>query len=425
MSNPLSVAMVTAALGQILGEALAGGAPGGVQSAGVSTLRPDMLAQADGDARGINVFLYQVAPNAAWAAAALPTRRPDGSLVARPQQALDLHYLLTFSGDESELEPQRMLGTAVAALCARPVLSRDLVRAVIAHAVEQDPTSWEQFSDLADQIDVVRFTMLPLSLEDLSKMWATFFQSPYRLSLSYQATVVLLDTDVTPQPALPVQRRSIDVFPIRQPSITRVVADTGPTDPVMPGSTLRIEGERLRGPFRTRVRLAGVEVLVAPERIDDTRLTVDLPPAVPAGVQGVQVLHSRMTGDPPEERDGAESNAAPVVVRPRVGAAVTAAPGAPAGVVDVTVPLDPPAGRLQRVVLSLNEHHPPDDRGARSYTFVAPPDPQGPATRPQVTVPVRGVEAGTYLVRIQVDGAQSILTPGGDGRYDEPRVTIP
>src|SRR5207247_984760 len=151
-----------------LGEALASVPAGGVENARVTTLRPDMLANADGEARGINIFLYQVVGNGAWTGADLPTRRPDGSVLTRPQQALDLHYLLTFSGDESALEPQRMLGVAVSTLVAQPVLGRDLVRDIIARARVDDPTTWEQFSDLADQLDVVRFTLLPVSLEEVS-----------------------------------------------------------------------------------------------------------------------------------------------------------------------------------------------------------------------------------------------------------------
>ena len=132
MSNSLAVAMVTAALRRILAEALAGVPAGGVENVRVSSLRPDMLTGADADAAGVNVFLYQVAANASWGGQALPTRRPDGSVVARPEQALDLHYLLTFSGDENALEPQRLLGVAVTTLVAQPVLSRERVRDVVA-----------------------------------------------------------------------------------------------------------------------------------------------------------------------------------------------------------------------------------------------------------------------------------------------------
>jgi hypothetical protein len=420
MSNSLSIAMVTAALVRILNEGLVRVPNGRVEDAKVTTLRPDMLANADGDARGINVFLYEVVTNGFWAGANLPNRRQDGSLVARPQQSLDLHYLLTFSGDETTLEPQRMLGVAATTLVTRPVLSRERVRNQVEGA-----TTWEQFSDLADQADDVRFTLLPLSLEELSKLWSTFFQAPYRLSIAYHAAVVQLEEDLTPQAALPVLTRGIDAAALTVPSITRVVADTAPTGPVTVGTTLRIEGQRLRGAYRTLVRLGEVEVPVPDDQITGTSLTVTVPSGVVAGVQRVQVLHPRLVGIPPAQRGGAESAAEAVIVRPAVAGTVTAVPDG-AEAVAVTVPLTPAVGRRQRVMLILNQHHPADQQPGQSYIFLVPPrDPNGPASAATVTVRVTGVVADDYLVRVQVDGAESVLAAGADGRFDLPRVTIP
>jgi hypothetical protein len=420
MSNTLAVATVTAALSRILSEALAATSPGGVHGVGVTTVRPDMLATTDGGARSVNLFLYQVVPDGNWMAADLPTRRPDGSLLTRPQQALDLRYLLTFSGDESALEPQRLLGLTVTTLAAGPVLSREVVRTAIAKAVHDDPTTWLQFSDLAEQVDVVRVTMQPMNLEELSKLWSTFPETAYRLSVTYQATVVLLESDVTPQPALPVRTRVIDVAPIAVPSIDRVIADASPTDPVVPGTMVRIEGTNLRGPAATLVRFASVAVKVPDSQVTESTLTVALPGEVHAGFQGVQIRHRRLVGSPPQERDSGESNTAPVLVHPVVAGPVTATGGT------VTVPVDPAVGKRQQVVLLLNEHQPPADRPARAYTFAAPPlDPAGPEAVGEVKIPVSGVVAGTYLVRVQVDGADSVLGVGADGRYDSPWVTLP
>lgn len=426
MSNALAVATVTAALRRILNEALVGLPGGAVANAGVTTLRPDMLANADGDARGINIFLYQVTANGAWNNAALPARRADGTVVARPETAIDLHYLLTFSGDEAALEPQRMLGAAVTALCTRPVLSRALLRELMDRAFVQDPTTWLQFSDLVDQVDLVRFTPLPLNLEELSKLWSTFIGSPYRLSVTYQACVVLLDGDLTPQPALPVLTRGIDAAALNVPVITRVVADADPTGPIVPGIVLRIEGRQLRGTSGTRVRLDDVEIPVPTDALTGTRITVTLPAGTRAGVRGLQIVHPRLIGTPPVERSGAESEVAPVVVRPVVSGAMSAVRNA-IGVV-VTIPVAPTVGPAQRVLVSLNEHHPAEGQAGRAYTFFAdptpPPDPNAPGPPPVVvTAPV--LDAGTYLVRVQVDGAQSVLAVGADGRFDTPRVTVP
>jgi hypothetical protein len=426
MSNSLSVAMVTATLGRILGEALATVPEGGVQNARVTTLRPDQLGNADVDAQGINIFLYQVAANAAWRNNALPARRSDGSLAARPEQALDLHYLFTFSGDENALEPQRMLGAALTALAVQPQLSRERLRDVIARAVADDPGTWIRFSDLAEQIDLVRFDALPLSVEDLSRLWAMFVQAPYRLSVTYQASVVLLDADLAVQPALPVRDRGLDAAALSIPAITRVIADSSPTDPGLPGTLLRVEGERLRGTSLTRLLLDGVEVPLTAAQLSGTVIRVALPATVPAGVRSVQVVHPRLIGTPAVERNGAESNAVPLVVRPVVTGPVTAGPRPASGTVEVTVPLSPPVGRSQRVVLLLNEYQPPGDQAGRAYAFAAPsPAPDAPPSPASVVVPVADVAPGTYLVRVQVDGAQSVLAPGPDGRFATPRVVIP
>lgn len=429
MSNSLAVATVTAALRSILHDALVGAPDEAVNGAPVTTLRPDMLTAADGGARGINVFLYQITGNASWGNAALPARRSDGTVVAKPEQAIDLHYLLTFSGDEATLEPQRMLGAAVTALVTRPVLSRALLRELIARAVVADAGTWLKFSDLAEQIDLVRFTPLSLNLEELSKLWSTFIQSPYRLSVTYQACVVLLDGDLTPKPALPVLTRGIDAAALNLPVVSRVVADADPAGPIGPGTVLRIEGRQLRGTAGTRVRLDDVEVPVPENALTGTRITVPLPAGIRAGVRPLQVVHPRLIGTPPVERSGAESETVAVVVRPVVS-------GVPSVVLDgtvpvVTVPVAPAVGRTQRVLLSLNEHHPPEGRIGRAFTFVAappaPPAPKQPVPEAAASVTVRapGVPTGTYLVRVQVDGVQSVLAVGPDARFDTPQVRVP
>lgn len=211
MSNHLAVAMVTAALTRTLVEALADPSLGGVENTAVTTLRPQSLAATDAQARGINVYLYRVTPNGAWTVADLPTRGSDGqSLVARPRQALDLHYLLTFSGDESTLEPQRLLGLTVSTLASRPVLSPELIRRFARDAVT--PNDWQQHSDLADQPDSVRVTLQPMDLEDSTKLWSSLYHSSYRLSIAYQATAVLIEGRGVPTAAAtPVATRTIDV----------------------------------------------------------------------------------------------------------------------------------------------------------------------------------------------------------------------
>lgn len=424
MSNYLAPATVTAVLKRILDEALAAPVPGAVQNASVTTTRPEK-GSANADKKGINLYLYQVTPNPALRNEELPTRRGDGSLARRPRSALDLHYLLTFYGDEAAHETERLLGTAIAALGIRPVLSREAIRDAIDQAVVDDPATFLQFSDLVDQIELVKFTPLPLDLEELSKLWSVFFQTPYALSVAYQGTVVLIESELSPQASLPVRGRNVYVTPFRSPVIDHVVSAAGPDEPITAGSTVLVQGSRLRADV-TQVRIEGVVVTVSTDQVTETEISLPIPAGVAAGVRGVQVIQPFLMGTPPVAHEGVESNAAPFVLRPTVAGAVTSAPGGEPGVIDVTVPLDPPVRKPQRVVLLLNEFQPPATRSRFAYSFEAPSrnQPASPPTVAAITFPTVGVQPAEYLVRVQVDGAESVLGVDGTGQFASPRVTF-
>src|SRR5829696_4573415 len=200
MSNFLAVATVTATLSRTLSATVGTD----VSAVNVTTLRPD-----DAPERGVNVYLYQVGPNDAWRNADLPTRRDDGGLVQRPRVALDLQYLLSFYGDEAQFEPQRMLGSVVRTLHTRPVLTREMIR----DTVSDPDNTFLASSNLADEIELIKFTPGSFSLEELSKLWSVFFQTPYTLSVAYQASVVLIEPEVTPQEARHPDKLNVYVAP--------------------------------------------------------------------------------------------------------------------------------------------------------------------------------------------------------------------
>jgi hypothetical protein len=79
------------------------------------------------------------------------------------------------------------------------------------------------------------------------------------------------------------------------------------------------------------------------------------------------------------------------------------------------------------VTLLLNEKQPPGNRPPRSYTFEAPPrtQPTDPETSASITFSVSGVSPGHYLIRVRVDGAQSLLETDSSGEYDAPEVEVP
>jgi hypothetical protein len=209
----------------------------------------------------------------------VPTRTADGKLVVRPTVALDLHYLLAFYGNDSELESQRMLGAVVRDLHSKPVLTRQM----ITDAVSSQP--FLTSSNLADAVEQVKFTPLPISLEEMSKLWSIFFQTPYALSVAYQGTAVLIQSEEGAASPLPVLMRGegdrgVQVLLGASPLLERIHvcapddADVHPRPPSYPsaqlGSTLILSGQNLSGDSVTvcftHPRLTAAKKLPVPEK---------------------------------------------------------------------------------------------------------------------------------------------------------------
>jgi len=195
VSNYLAVATVTKALAQILDSAV----KTAVDSAGAVTQRPDPGTKT----ACVDLFLYQITPSAAMRNADLPTRNAQGQVVSRPTSALDLHYLMSFYGDDSKFEPQRMLGAVVRSLLAEPGLTRDRILSVS----KDDNGDKMSGSNLADAVEQVKFTPQALTVEELSRIWSIFYQIPYALSVAYIATVVTIESEEPVLAAQPVLQR--------------------------------------------------------------------------------------------------------------------------------------------------------------------------------------------------------------------------
>ncbi|MGW2742275.1 Pvc16 family protein [Streptomyces sp. NPDC001450] len=178
----------------------------------------------------ISVFLYQVTPNTSQRNNDLPTRAPDGRLVRRAAAALDLQYLITAYGDETELVGQRLIGSVVRTLHEIPVLPKD----VIELAGEKPYLAG---SDLAEAAQRVRFTPSVMDIDETSKLWGMLYQTPYALSVVYQASLVFIDGRETPVPAKPVERPEVRVLPFGAPGA-----------PVPPGAEPQPEEPSADGP---------------------------------------------------------------------------------------------------------------------------------------------------------------------------------
>ncbi|MGW5275191.1 DUF4255 domain-containing protein [Streptomyces sp. NPDC004044] len=204
MSNALAIATVTQALALLIENNLS---PEMDIAVKVETRKPPAEPPAEPT---INVFLYQVTPNPSMRHTDLPTRASDGTLLKRPAAALDLHFLISAYGEEAELVGQRLIGCVVRTLHEMPVLPQELIEL----AAERPYLAG---SDLADSPQKVRFTPTVMDIDETSKLWGMLHQTPYALSVAYQASLVLIEGRERPVPAKPVERRTVRVLPFGAP----------------------------------------------------------------------------------------------------------------------------------------------------------------------------------------------------------------
>ncbi len=211
MSNALAIAAVSHLLKDLLNDGIIQGDLGATVGAKVVVTSRPPIRQPDTsnpDECQLNLFLYQVQPNSGWRNEGLPARDAQGTRVGRHPLALDLHYLLT-AYDERDLHPEILLGYGMQLLHETPVLGRKLIRRSLRDIAESGtgtlPPNLKALtqSGLADQMESIRITPNYLNTEELSKIW-TGFQAPYRLSMAYIVTVVLIEVTEPVRQALPV-----------------------------------------------------------------------------------------------------------------------------------------------------------------------------------------------------------------------------
>jgi hypothetical protein len=436
MSNSLAIGAVTATLRNLLSTGISPEGGGVV----VTTLPPDkaqIFGQGDGPGR-INLFLYQTQLNAAWRNTDIP-RQVKPSEAGQPPLAVDLYYLLTAhekaDGDATVLA-HRLLGRAMRVLHDHPLLGGDELRGALTD------------NDLASQIERIRITPQPLSLDELSKLWM-IFQTGYRISAGYQVSVVLIDSKRAKKLPLPVLQRGKDDqgatagAGISLPIIEEVRLPNRQSSALL-GDELSIVGENLNG-------LKGARFALSNPRRPDSKPFLLTPPAVQLTDQGIKVT---LPSDAPArrswmagfyrvavvvERNGQSwsSNELPISLAPgidkidpgnvvardaggNVTLTLTCSPEVPLAVEGAKMRFD------QQAVLLLGT--------ARQLLPEPPPPPPVPPAVPPVSTsqlkfvfPVAAEEIGDYLVRLRVDGVdlplvdRTVIPPQFDKKQ---KVTI-
>lgn len=372
----------------------------------ITTLPPDRVRVNDSARNRLNLFCYLTELNPAWRSMDVPGMVRTGENGHAPL-AVNLHYLLTAYGEgDNELIAHVLLGSAMSLLHDHPVLGRAEIRAAF------------ELSELDGQVERVRITPEPVSFDQLSNLW-TGLQSEYRLSAGYEAAVVLIDSRLPTTAALPVLRRGAGD---RGPHVV-----AGPT-PTLLGITGFAEangdgGARVAKPAAElgdlliiEVTDLGSETMAARLRHDlvdlpfdrpllpgdsPTQVRITIPPASDAGVAagwpaGVWTVELR-TQRPASPNW--TTNRLPFGLAPTITGLDPVEQEVGTQPFDLTVTCTPQVRPEQRVVLLI------DAREVVPTQVTTPAQPNDDTT---VVFTVDGLDIGAHVVRLRVDGVDSI-----------------
>jgi hypothetical protein len=422
MSSALAIAAVSASLKDLLNNGLINHDLSSIGSFAVTAQPPDRITTGQTEPNQLNLFLYQVTPNAGWRNTGLPSRDSQGARIHNPPLALDLHYLLTAYG-AVDLNAEVLLGYAMQLLHENPMLTRQQLRAALAPpspvdgAILPGPFGTLSAADLADQIELLKITPVYLGTEDLSKLW-TAMQARYRPSMAYLVSVVLIQSDARTRSALPVLKRGPDDRgPVVRGAPVPVLASVRPaTSEGLPavrlGEDLVVSGTDLQ-PSAATLQLESI-------RHDIQRA---LPLTTAPGNAGPRVVHVPSIAEEPSGMSGWAVGVYTAAIRiaepDRPVWMTNGVPVALAPLIAVT-PLAAAAGTVNLTVTCTPRLRPEQEAGARllfgdtsvkAASITTPANPSEPTT---LVFHLPGVVAGTYLVRLRIDGIDSLpITASG------------
>lgn len=356
------------------------------------TIQPPDLARKNVSKPQLNLYLYHTALNSGWRNADLP---------GQPPLALNLYYMITAyareDNDNLDLSSHRVLGSAMSVLHDYPILKRADIDSALPN------------SELALQLERIRITPQPLSVDEIYKLW-TAYQSPYRISAAYELTVALIDSSLSQAAALPVLKRGAGDQGVVALAAAEAQLSALRSPNKQPagrlGEELVIVGDRLRAQDSV-VRFDGLRVdarieLVPRAGAGPDQLVVRLPASGPApddplaythwapGFYALSVITS-MPDTPDLASNQLGFSLAPVItVSP-----LNVTPGS----IVLTVTCTPQLRDGQHVRLLFG------NRQVAPQSVLAA---AGPALPTTLTFQLTGVKAGTYLARLRVDGVDSM-----------------
>jgi len=424
MSNYLAIATLTATLKNLLQIGLKDDLPGTV----VTTQRPDTLNSAIKE-RKINIYLYQAVHSKNVGSFNPNIRRPGNGITQKQAVALDLHYLFTFYGNDIELEAQQLMALTVRTLADNGQLSYQAITDAI------DTHDFLKGSNLASQQQGIKFVPNPMTQEEISRLWSVLFQTPYCLSLAYQALSVIIEGEKSGKSSLPVRSVGISLNLSRM-SIAQIdilgensVFNKG----IKIDSRLIVHGKNFQSSDDIKVKIG--KALLSPQKVEDTRIDLNLSRLSSSEIQtlraGEQYLEVVKTFDTPSGTSQTiSSNPLPLTICPQIVKKIQVKEldldwqNLYSGEIVIETDLIIDARQSRFLLLNEITNEPPND-----YVFAA--ESIEKKSNNKIVFKISGVKASRYLVRLQIDLAESPLeydtTPGSptENQYIFPQISIP
>jgi hypothetical protein len=406
MSNTLAIAAATATLRKVL-ETRVKALDAILATDLLVTTQPlDLVQQARKDLTPpqLNLFLYHTALNAGWRNTDLPTQSRQGER-GIPPLALNLYYMITAYANNNNEDKDghhtshRVLCAAMSVLHDYPVLTR----ADIDGALDGN--------NLSQQLERIRVAPQPLSVDEIYKLW-TAYQAPYRISAAYELSVTLIDSSLSARAAPPVLKRGKEdqgVFALlgAAPQLSAMqIPGKQPAarlgDDVLllgdnlsaAGATVRFDGLRTRSRIELTPRATGVSGQLA-VRLPPSGAAPDDPDAYARWAPGLYAL-SLVTTLP--QTPEFSSNQLGFALAP----VITVTPlSVGAGDFTLTVTCAPQLREGQQIQLIFGDAQ----VAPASFTQGV-----GSSVPSQLRFDLSVTTPGTYLVRLRVDGVDSIAT---------------
>ena len=350
------------------------------------------LPDKEDEGKRVNIFLYHVMECPYLKNQDLPGAAHAGEY-GHPPLALDLHYILTGYAESDEgdqIEAHQILGDAMRALHDHSYLLGDILDPALEGAFER-----------------AKLTLEPLTVEDVTKIFVAL-TTPYRLSVGYKVTIVQIQSRIQRSaPGLIAEGPSggvrIVVAPIQRPQIDEVLVirqgDATNRERVAYGRIgdgLVLKGKNLSGDLRLLLNDVDMTASIISKRSSRLEATISDNALLQPGPIAIRLAADILLGDPPVPHRGVSSNLSAFVLIPHVTAMAVVPPG---------VPGDPPTLDIQGTRLFQQNKESVTLVGDRivsssAYTTLL--------TNHIVLEAPEGLAAGTYAVRVRVNGAESI-----------------